>query len=126
MIAYFVLVLISVGIAMASAKWVIALIRRRLGRKIVLYQFQDVSYSRRIQAWHCVGEERALQNFMSRAELQRSVRVSWKTPENKTFVGTYKKRFVGNFGKLYATKGLNLKSITKCPHSFDLALSNIT
>lgn len=87
MLEYF---LIAAVIILVIAMWAAPFTRRRLHGSVVLYQFQDSSYSSRIkQAWHVIGEEKAIEAFFSRHELIGFVRVSWTSANGQTYIGTY-------------------------------------
>jgi len=75
-----------------------------------LYQFQDSSYGLHIkQAWHIIGEKKAIERFVSPDELRGFVRVSWLSANDRTYIGTYKKRSVGKFRRTLRERGARLE-----------------
>jgi len=123
-------ILIATIIILVAAKYALPFARRRLGRKVVLYQFQDSSYRLRIkQAWHVIGEKKAIETFISPDELRGCVRVSWLGPNDRTYIGTYKKRLVGKFRRTLRERGAKLEVhyempafLRSAPKQYHLAL----
>ena len=111
-----VLLLIAAIIILAITKWAIRFARRRLIRKVVLYQFQDSSYRLRIKrVWHVIGEKKAIETFISPVELSRLVRVSFLSANGQTYIGTYKKRLAGKFRRTLRERGAELEVYYEMP-----------
>ena len=107
MATYLVLILIGVLSILAVAKWTVSFLRRRLAAPIVLYQFQDSSYSRRTkQAWHVIGDAKSIDMFVSRVAY---IRVSWMSSDDREYIGTYKKRLVSSFRRTLRQRGAKLE-----------------